>query len=137
MDQNTLKKLTSLAQAAQKKAYAPYSRYLVGCALLMEDGAIFQGANIENSCTALGNCAETLAVQYAVFQKMQKIMAVVVATANGGAPCGRCRQIIREFAHPECQVISIDQNNNTKAFHFHRELLPHSFGPEQMSHLLL
>lgn len=82
---------------AREKAYAPYSHYRVGSALLTASGKIFTGANIENAAYPTGMCAERVAVFKAVSEGEMEFLAIAVVTENGGSPCGSCRQVISEF----------------------------------------
>lgn len=91
---------TSLIEAActaRENAYAPYSEYKVGAAILVEDGRVFAGVNVENASYGLSICAERTAVFKAVSEGARKILAVAVCTANAGSPCGACRQVLVEF----------------------------------------
>ncbi len=89
--------LIDAALAARKKAYAPYSKFLVGAAVLTDDGAVFTGANVENASYGLTICAERVAAAAAIAAGHRKLTAVVVATAGGASPCGACRQFLAEF----------------------------------------
>lgn len=89
--------LVTHAIEARGRAYAPYSGYPVGAALLTDTGRIYTGCNIENAAYPLAMCAERVAVFQAVAQGERSFIALAVATANGGSPCGSCRQVLREF----------------------------------------
>jgi len=92
---------TALIQAAievRAQAYAPYSNYPVGAALLMEDGRIITGVNVENASYGLSICAERTAVFKAISEGYRKLLAIAVVTDNAGSPCGACRQVLTEFA---------------------------------------
>ena len=89
--------LVARAQAARDRAYAPYSNYRVGAALLGRSGRVYTGANVENAVYPLVTCAERTAVVKAVSDGERDFVAIAVATENGGTPCGSCRQILREF----------------------------------------
>jgi len=88
------------AAAARERAYAPYTRFAVGAALLMEDGSIHAAANVENAIPALAVCAERVAVAQAVGAGLRRprALAVVTATSPPSRPCGLCRQTLAEFA---------------------------------------
>lgn len=85
------------AIAARGRAYAPYSDYKVGAALLCRSGRIYTGCNVENAVYPLVTCAERTAVVKAVSEGEREFVALAVATENGGSPCGSCRQTLREF----------------------------------------
>ena len=90
--------LVAAARAARANAYAPYSRYAVGAAVLSDDGRTFSGANVENASYGATVCAERLAIWTAVAAGARRIVAVAGVTAGGGSPCGLCRQVMTEFA---------------------------------------
>jgi len=89
--------LVQQAIEARKQAYAPYSRYAVGAALLTKTGKVFPGVNVENAVFPLTNCAERSAVYSAVTQGEKEFEAIAVVTENAGTPCGSCRQVLAEF----------------------------------------
>ena len=122
--------LLKLAIDAREKSYSPYSHYKVGAALLTTDGKIYTGCNIENAAYTPSNCAERTAIFKAVSEGERDFAAIAVATSNGGAPCGICRQVIREFA-PNLTVIVGNIEGNYHVFTL-SDLLPHSFGPENL-----
>ena len=96
----TDKKRDELVQAAidaGANAYAPYSNYAVGAALLTESGEIFTGVNVENAAYPTAMCAERVAVFKAVSEGDRQFTAIAVVTVNGGTPCGSCRQVMAEF----------------------------------------
>lgn len=90
-------KLIATALTARRWAYAPYSHYPVGAAVLTSSGRIYDGVNVENAAYPTGMCAERVAVYKAVSEGERQFIAVVVATSNGGTPCGSCRQVLAEF----------------------------------------
>ncbi len=92
--------LVSAARAAREKAYAPYSRYQVGAAVQTVEGRVFTGCNIENASYGLSICAERTAIFAAVAAGAREITAVALVTADGGTPCGACRQVLAEFLPP-------------------------------------
>lgn len=133
LDNKQIKDLIALAAEARKNAYAPYSNYPVGAAVLFASGRIFTGCNVENASYGLSNCAERSAVFKGVSEGEREILAVAVSVAGDapGSPCGACRQVIREFG-PQALIISAAENGE----YFCKtiaELLPHSFGPEFLS----
>jgi cytidine deaminase len=124
-------KLVAQAREARQRAYAPYSGYRVGAALLTKSGRIYTGCNVENAVYPLCTCAERVAVVKAVSEGEKEFKALAVATENGGAPCGSCRQTLREFGE-EIVVLIADA---TGAFRETTvaELLPGSFGANDLN----
>jgi len=123
--------LFAAAEAVRSRAYAPYSRFSVGAAILADDGRIYAGCNIENAAYPLGNCAEASAIAAMIAGGGRRIRRIYV-TGPGRepvTPCGGCRQRIREFADPDVVVISHGVDG-TPLEQRVAELLPHSFGPE-------
>ena len=125
--------LFEAAEAIRAKAYAPYSRFSVGAAILAEDGKIDSGCNIENAAYPQGNCAEASAIAAMIAGGARRITRIYV-TGPGTAPvtpCGGCRQRIREFASLDVTVIShgVDGEPLVQTL---EQLLPHSFGPEYL-----
>jgi cytidine deaminase len=131
LSDETRRKLVTAAQEARHRAYAPYSNYFVGAALLASNGEIIPGCNIENAAYSPTVCAERVAVFKAVSEGMQNFDAIAVVTSNGGVPCGVCRQVMHEFA-PDLLVIIADAEGNVKHEFPLREILPFGFGPEQL-----
>ena len=123
--------LFAAAEAVRARAYAPYSKFQVGAAILADDGRIYTGANIENAAYPIGNCAEASAIAAMIAGGAHRIARIYV-TGPGRAPvtpCGGCRQRIREFADLDVVVISHGVAG-TPLRQTVAELLPHSFGPE-------
>ncbi|MBN1581441.1 MAG: cytidine deaminase [Anaerolineae bacterium] len=89
--------LIALAVQARERAYAPYSNYAVGAALLGKSGRVYTGCNVENAVYSLTVCAERTAVVKAVSEGEHTFEAIAVVTSNGGTPCGSCRQVLAEF----------------------------------------
>ncbi len=114
------------AQAAYKKAYAPYSHYEVGAAVLGDDGKIYTGCNVENAVYPLTICAERVAIMKAVSEGVSQILALAVVTKNGGSPCGSCRQVMREFGEDDLPIF-IANLKGQHELHTLGQLLPHSF----------
>jgi len=102
MTEQEIQKLIDRAIVAREKTYSPYSHFGVGAALLCEDGAIYEGCNIENASYGLTNCAERTAIFKAVSEGRTKFksLAVVADTEGPCAPCGACRQVMGEFNIP-------------------------------------
>jgi len=122
--------LVDAAIKARLNAYAPYSNYSVGAALLLSDGSVITGCNVENASFGLTICAERAAVCAAVASGKRTIYACVVATADGGAPCGACRQVLSEFHdddHP-MEVVSVTSAGRIVMKTWLRDLLPNGFG---------
>ncbi|MDD7362741.1 MAG: cytidine deaminase [Peptoniphilus sp.] len=127
-----IEKLIVRAQEAQKKAYVPYSGYSVGAAVLTSDGDIFDGCNIENASYTPTVCAERVAIFKAVSEDASSIDAIaVVAGEDMGFPCGVCRQVMREFASEGLEIIVAKNKDEYECYHL-EDLLPHSFGPENL-----
>lgn len=122
--------LIQAAVAAREQAYAPYSKYPVGAALLAADGRIFTGVNVENASYGLTICAERTAVFKAVSEGCREFVAVAVATENAGSPCGACRQVLAEFAG-DILVWLVDATGHGRATTLYT-LLPDHFGPEHL-----
>jgi cytidine deaminase len=123
--------LTRCAAEARSHAYAPYSDYAVGAALLAESGAIFGGANVENAAYPTGLCAERVALFAAVAAGERRFSALVVITRDGGSPCGSCRQALAEFGL-ETEVAILDEGGRVMLETTVGGLLPHAFGPANL-----
>ena len=133
--------LIAAAFAAAEHAYAPYSDYPVGAALLFADGAIITGCNVENARYGLALCAETVAVAKALCEGRRGwLLAVAVVGLNAGAepitPCGRCRQVLNEVAalggtDPLVLCVGADDVRRVAL----SALLPHAFGPANLNQL--
>ena len=102
--------LIAAALQAQQQAYAPYSQFKVGAAIVTGSGAVYHGCNVENASYGLTMCAERVAIFSAKAAGESEFLAVAIASAGGVAPCGACRQVLAEFA-PTLPVIMIDSNN--------------------------
>ena len=124
-------KLIQVAQEARRWAYAPYSNYRVGAALLSASGKIYDGVNIENAAYPTGICAERVAVFKAVSEGEHEFVAIAVVTDNGGSPCGSCRQVISEFGL-ETIVVLADGNGQVMLETTISDLLPGAFRPEHL-----
>jgi cytidine deaminase len=129
-----MSKLVDAAVKARLTAYAPYSKFLVGAAVLDEHGKIHMGCNVENSAYPEGTCAEAGAIASLAISGARKIMEVAVVGAGSGlvTPCGGCRQKIREFAGPDVKIHVCDDCGNVKRTFTLEELLPSSFGPDNL-----
>jgi cytidine deaminase len=132
--------LVHAARAARERAYAPYSRFKVGAALLDEQGRIHAGCNVENAAYPQGQCAEASAIAHLVLAGGRRILAAVVVGEAGGAggdgppvtPCGGCRQRLREFAADDLPVWAAD-GRSVRGRYTLGALLPVSFGPDHLS----
>jgi cytidine deaminase len=131
MAQEEDQELVARAQAARALAYAPYSGYQVGAAVRGASGRVFAACNVENASYGLTVCAERAAVFKAISEGESRLVAVAVATENGGSPCGACRQVLREFG-PTMRVLVVDGAGRTRAYTL-TDLLPDSFGPEDLA----
>ena len=134
-----VKELILSAMDARKKAYAPYSGYLVGAAVLTNELRIYTGCNIENASYSSTICAERTALYKAVSEGWRKLKAIAVvggpekeAVNQYAFPCGVCRQVLREFATEQFVVIVAKNENDFKIYRLN-ELLPESFGPENLN----
>lgn len=123
--------LVSIAGQVRKWAYAPYSKYKVGAALLTESGKVYEGVNVENAVYPVTNCAERTAVFTAVANGETKFRAIAVVTENGGTPCGSCRQVLAEFG---TDILVIVANADGKIVLEKKldELLPSAFTPADL-----
>src|SRR5512133_1153792 len=124
----------SLIEAAvnvRRWAYAPYSNYAVGAALLTDSGKVYDGVNVENAAYPTTMCAERVAVFKAVSEGERRFAAIAVVTSNGGTPCGSCRQVLAEFGVDTLVVIADAEgriiNESTVA-----DLLPGAFLPADL-----
>lgn len=127
MDQTTLKMLRA-AQHAQQQAYAPYSSFHVGSAILTDNDQIFVGCNVENVAYPLGQCAEASAISAMVCTGEQKIRKILILSPNQHycPPCGGCRQKIKEFADNDTLIVMANNQGNCKSVSM-AELLPLAF----------
>jgi cytidine deaminase len=119
------------ASAVRERAYAPYSRFRVGAALLFEDGTVFKGCNVENASYGLSLCAERNAIGQAKALGAGRILAVAVVADSKipCPPCGMCRQVISEFAPGDVPVRTRNLQGEERQYTV-RELLPDAFGPD-------
>ncbi len=116
MEEIDLKTLFEQALEASKNAYAPYSHFPVGAALLLANGTVISGANVENRSFGLTNCAERTAIFEAVAKGYKEFKAIAIATPNASypvGPCGACRQVLSEFASANTPVIFGSEYGNT------------------------
>jgi cytidine deaminase len=123
--------LIDVALQARQWAYAPYSRYAVGAAVLTSSDRIYDGVNVENAAYPTGVCAERVAVFKAVSEGERKFVAVAVVTHNGGTPCGSCRQVLSEFGQ-DTVVLLADSQGHLLSETLLSDLLPGAFGPKDL-----
>lgn len=132
-------KLIQGALEARKMAYAPYSHFLVGAAVLTEDGSFYQGGNIENASYGAANCAERTAIFKAVSEGHRKLRAIAIAGGlekddmprDYAYPCGICRQVMQEFAAEDFVVLVVKKEQEYQEYPF-GELFPFGFGGESL-----
>ena len=137
-----MEKLIKMAMEARERSYCPYSGFAVGAALQTTDGKIYQGCNIENAAYGPTICAERCAIFKAVSEGEHSLKAIAIAGGNeketdmlsGYAfPCGVCRQVMREFAKDAAFKVIVARNITDFQIFSLEELLPNSFGPENLS----
>ena len=127
-----LETLMGAAREASERAYAPYSGFRVGAALLTEGGAVHAGCNVENASYGLAICAERNAAAAMALADPEdreiRLVAVFSPDASPCFPCGACRQVLREFG---CKVVVVEEASGLRHYSF-EEILPNSFGPEDL-----
>lgn len=124
-------KLVQSAQEARKWAYAPYSGYAVGAALLTTSGRLYDGVNVENAAYPAGICAERVAVFKAISEGEREFVAIAVVTTNGGSPCGSCRQVLAEFGL-DTVVLLANADGQISTETTVADLLPGAFRPQDL-----
>lgn len=141
MNKETELNLIRLAFDAREKAYVPYSGFAVGAALLAENETIYQGCNIENAAFTPTICAERTAFFKAVYDGIRDFKAIAIVGGKKEvprdqcelcAPCGVCRQVMREFCNPDTFRIILASNETDYQVYTLNELLPLGFGPENL-----
>ncbi len=132
LEDSQRQKLIELAIQARQWSYSPYSHYAVGAALLTDSGKIYDGVNIENSAYPTTVCAERVAIFKAVSEGERHFDTIVVATENGGSPCGSCRQVMAEFG-VDTQVIIVDSKGAVHKECTVADLLPGAFTPRDLT----
>ena len=134
----TVQDLIGKALCAASLAYAPYSHFQVGAALLCADGSVCTGCNVENASYPAGLCAERAAVAKAVSGGKREFAAIAIVGGRDGKvtdfcpPCGICRQVLREFADPKRFYVILAASADRYRLFTLEELLPESFGPEKL-----
>ncbi|MDB4950952.1 MAG: cytidine deaminase [Gemmatimonadetes bacterium] len=137
LDAATARMLLDRARQARARAYAPYSRFPVGAALLAEDGEVVTGCNVENASYGLSNCAERTAIFTAVAGGRTRFSAVAVVGPQDDAPCapcGACRQVMYEFGPDMVVVLPDSAENGGYGVTTMRDLLPGAFVPARLEH---
>ena len=130
-------KLINMAVDAMQKAYAPYSGFHVGAALLCADGTVYTGCNIENASYGAANCAERTAFFKAVSEGQRSFTAIALCGGLGGEirdfcpPCGVCRQVMREFCNDDFLIYLIGPNDQVQTCTL-GQLLPGSFNADSL-----
>lgn len=126
--------LLNAARAAQKMAYAPYSQFLVGAAVLDDQGRIHSGCNVENAAYPEGVCAEASALSAMVLAGSTQARAVLVVGTGGAwiTPCGGCRQKLREFCAADTPIFTANETDLGPSYTL-AQLLPASFGPDHLN----
>ena len=131
----TREALVELAREAMTHAYAPYSHFQVGAALLTKDGRVYQGCNIENASFIRTVCAERSAFFKAVYEGEREFEAIAVCGGKDGVitgffpPCGVCRQVMREFCRDDFLIHLVGEKGSIETLKL-TELLPHSFSAQ-------
>lgn len=134
LEKDKIREMIQAAVEAQKKAYAPYSKFYVGAAVLCADGEIFTGCNIENASYPAGNCAERTALFKAVSEGKTAFSAICIVGGPEGKneefcpPCGICRQVMTEFCDPENFLVILAKGTEEYRCYTLKELFPLSFG---------
>lgn len=131
--------LIETALEARKMAYAPYSKFKVGAALLGSNGVVYKGSNIENAAYSATNCAERTAFFNAIMDGQKEFEAIAIVGGDEAAstldycpPCGICRQVMREFCDPKTFEIILGKTEGEYKVFTLEQLFPESFGPENI-----
>ncbi len=132
LENEAREKLIQMAMHVRHWAYAPYSNYPVGAAVLMSSGKMYDGVNVENAAYPDGICAERVALFKAISEGERELLAVVVATENGGSPCGSCRQVLAEFGL-HADVLLVNTQGEVLVETTVDQLLPGAFLPQHLT----
>ena len=138
MDKKQIEEMIDLAIRQLNYSYAPYSHFHVGAALLAKNGTYYTGCNIENAAYTPTNCAERTAFFKAVSEGIKEFKAICIVGGKDGilteyaAPCGVCRQVLREFVNPSTFAVILARTIEEYKVYTLEELLPESFGPENL-----
>ena len=133
------RELIERAMEMKAAAYAPYSHFQVGAAVLAESGKVYGGANVENASYGAAVCAERNAIFQAVLAGERKLKAIAVVGGRNGVvtdfcpPCGICRQVMREFSDPKAFRVYLRKSPTEFKSYTLEDLLPESFGPDRLS----
>ncbi len=132
---NTSSQLFELAYKVYQQAYAPYSKFAVGAAILSSDGRTYSGCNVENISYPCGSCAEQGAISAMIAGGSKEIAQILVLADSQDliTPCGACLQRIQEFATPECEVLLADLSGIKQVLKL-QDLLPHAFQNQELCH---
>lgn len=138
MTEKEREQLAEEALQARETAYAPYSRYTVGAALLTEDGRIYRGCNVENASYGAANCAERTAIFKAVSEGVRNFRAIAIAGGMEGCqpndyayPCGICRQVMQEFCGADFEILVVKNREDYREYTL-SEMLPCGFGGQSI-----
>jgi len=126
LDHDRIAQLRMMAQKALLNAYAPYSNYLVGSAVLMSSGHTFSGCNVENVSYGATVCAERVAIFSAVANGQHQLELIYICTKDGAPPCGICRQVMKEFGHADTLIV-LGRENGAEENLTLEECFPHAF----------
>lgn len=133
MEETDILHLINEAKEISKRAYAPYSQFFVGCAILLNDGKIVTGVNIENASYSVTLCAERAAMaQIITHGLLLEIKALAVATKSAGFPCGTCRQFLGEFLKPNIPIFAANFSSSAYEVTTISELLPNAFNKHSL-----
>ncbi len=129
----TIETMLETAKTARNNAYAPYSNFKVGAAILADNGEIYSGCNVENAAYPLGQCAEASAISAMIAGGGKKIDKILIVKQASGkiAPCGGCRQKISEFATDNTEILVQNKNGKITSYNL-QELLPIAFGKKDL-----
>ena len=132
---NTSSQLFELARQIRQHAYAPYSGFAVGAAILSNDGKMYSGCNVENISYPCGSCAEQGAISAMIAGKSKEIAQILIIADSQEltTPCGACLQRIKEFAAPNCEVLLADLSGIKKVLKL-QEMLPYAFHAQEVGH---
>lgn len=126
------RRLLKLAAQVRERAYAPYSQYSVGAAVVGKSGRVYVGCNVENASYGLTVCAERTALFKGISEGEREFQAIAVVTPSGGSPCGACRQVLSEFMPPHALVVLGNAQGEPTRLATLGELLPDAFTPQRL-----